>query len=92
MLEAGYPLSDVTQALCRRWQPGVTLLPMSDDRVETHVAIADADSPSGKRVIHFQEYWVRLRAEVPAEKLVFVGLDQSSPAPGVVAAITGATW
>ena len=24
-------------ALCERWQPGVRLLPMSDDRVETHV-------------------------------------------------------
>src|SRR5512141_1549065 len=30
MLGAGYPLSEVTAALCRRWDPGVTLLPMSD--------------------------------------------------------------
>ena len=37
MLDAGYPLSDVTEALCDRWQPGVRMLPMSDDRVETHV-------------------------------------------------------
>lgn len=90
MLEAGYPLSAVTEALCRRWDPGVRLLPMTDDRVETHVAIADADAPSGKRVVHFQEYWIRLRAEVPAEALAFVGLAQSSPAPGVVEAIIDA--
>lgn len=90
MLEAGYALTAVTAALCRRWQPGVHLLPMTDDRVETHVAIADPEAASGKRVIHFQEYWVRLHAEVPAEALVFVGLDQSTPAPGVVDAITGA--
>ncbi|MGH8970245.1 MAG: 2-phospho-L-lactate transferase CofD family protein, partial [Actinomycetes bacterium] len=32
MLSAGYPLSAVTAALCDRWKPGVTLLPMSDDR------------------------------------------------------------
>ena len=88
MLEAGYPLSAVTEALCRRWQPGVRLLPMSDDRVETHVVIADEDAPSGKRVIHFQEYWIKLRAAVPAEALVFVGLDESKPAAGVVEAIT----
>ena len=43
MLDAGYPLSQVTEALCRRWQPGVTLLPMTDDRVETHVAIPDQE-------------------------------------------------
>ncbi len=87
MLEAGYPLSEVTEALCRRWDPGVRLLPMSDDRVETHIAIADPGSPSGRRVVHFQEYWVRLHAEVPAEAVVVVGLDSSSPAPGVVDAL-----
>jgi LPPG:FO 2-phospho-L-lactate transferase len=95
MLEAGFPLSKVTEALCRRWLspiwgPGVRLLPMTDDRVETHVAIADDESPSGKKVVHFQEYWVRLRAAVPAEALLFVGLEASTPAPGVVEAITGA--
>jgi LPPG:FO 2-phospho-L-lactate transferase len=90
MLEAGYPLSQVTEALCARWSPGVRLLPMSDDRVETHVAIADPDSPSGSRVVHFQEYWVRLHAEVPAETVVVVGLDASTPAPGVLEAIAEA--
>jgi LPPG:FO 2-phospho-L-lactate transferase len=41
-------------------------------------------------VVHFQEYWVRLRAEVPAEAVVFVGLDSATPAPGVIDAITDA--
>lgn len=93
LLEAGYPLSQVTEALCQRWTPGVRLLPMTDDRVETHVAVADPDlerSPSGRRVVHFQEYWIRLRAQVPAERLVFVGLEEATPAPGVVEAITDA--
>lgn len=90
MLDAGYPLSEVTEALCRRWQPGVRLLPMTDDRVETHIAIADAEAASGRRVVHFQEYWVRLRAEVPAEAVIVVGLDDSSPGPGVIDAITDA--
>ncbi len=90
MLDAGYPLSQVTEALCRRWRPGVRLLPMSDDRVETHVAIADPDSPSGRRVVHFQEYWVRLRAAVPAEAVLVVGLEEAAPGPGVIDAITDA--
>ncbi len=90
MLDAGYPLSQVTEALCRRWRPGVRLLPMSDDRVETHVAITDADSPSGRRVVHFQEYWVRLRAAVPVEGVLAVGQDASRPAPGVVEGIAQA--
>ena len=92
MLEAGFSLSQVTEALCRRWLTPVhgstvRLLPMSDDRVETHIAIADPDSPSGRSVIHFQEYWVRLRAAVPAEAVLVVGQDTASPAPGVLEAI-----
>ena len=88
MLEAGFTLSQVTEALCRRWQPGVRLLPMSDDRVETHIAIADPESASGRSVVHFQEYWVRLHAAVPAETVLVVGQDAATPAPGVLEAIT----
>jgi LPPG:FO 2-phospho-L-lactate transferase len=90
MLEAGYPLSAVTEALCARWQPGVRLLPMTDDRVETHIVVDDAEEPSGRRAIHFQEYWVRLHAEVPARAVVPVGLEQSVPGPGVLDAIADA--
>ncbi|MFG3149228.1 2-phospho-L-lactate transferase [Streptomyces sp. M41(2017)] len=92
MLGAGYPLSAVTEALCDRWKPGVRLIPMSDDRVETHVAVTlpDGDAADGageRKVIHFQEYWVRLRASVPAEAIVPVGAEQAKPAPGVLEAI-----
>lgn len=87
MLAAGYPLSDVVAALCDRWQPGVRLLPMSDDRVETHVVISDDD---GRRAIHFQEWWLRLRAAVPAEQILAIGADKATPAPGVLEAISEA--
>jgi LPPG:FO 2-phospho-L-lactate transferase len=93
MLRAGYPLSEVTEALCHRWQPGVKLLPMSDDRVETHVV---ADIPGGdgepteRKAVHFQEWWVRYHAELPAQSIVPVGAEESKPAPGVLLAITEA--
>jgi LPPG:FO 2-phospho-L-lactate transferase len=94
MLGAGYPLSEVTRALCTRWpvphHTPVALLPMTDDRAETHVVIDDADSPSGRRAVHFQEFWVRLRAQVPARDVVVVGADDSKPAPGVLEAIAAA--
>ena len=92
MLQAGYPLSEVTAALCTRWlgdlRPSVRLLPMSDDRVETHIVVDATDHP-GTTAIHFQEYWVRLHAEPPVRDVVVVGLDTSSPAPGVLEAIAG---
>ena len=87
MLDAGYPLSDVTAALCKRWQPGVRLLPMSDDRCETHVVV---DLDGTRRAIHFQEWWVRHRAHVPAEAFVQVGLDTAKPGAGVLDALSDA--
>jgi len=86
MMSAGYPLSAVTEALCARWRPGVRLLPMTDDRVETHVLIDDPDG-EGRKAVHFQEYWVRMRASVPAHAVVPVGADQAKPGPGVLEAI-----
>ena len=88
MLDAGYPLSDVTAALCDRWQPGVRLLPMTDDRCETHVVV---DGENGnRRAIHFQEWWVRYRAEVPAYAFVQIGLESAQAGPGVLESILDA--
>lgn len=93
MLGAGYGLTDVTEALCSRWQPGVRLLPMSDDRAETHVVVDDPDGAHTddgaplRRAIHFQEWWVRYHAELPAHDIVLVGAQEARPAPGVLEAI-----
>ncbi|MFK3981008.1 2-phospho-L-lactate transferase [Micromonospora sp. NPDC050397] len=97
MLNAGYPLSSVTEALCARWQPGVRLLPATDDRLETHVVVdlptpetgADGDG-GGQRAIHFQEWWVRYRGELPTHRFVFVGAEAAKPAAGVLDALAGA--
>ncbi len=56
---------------------------MSDDRVETQVILRD----EGGRTVHFQEWWVRLHAAVPAAGFVFAGADDAAPAPGVLEAI-----
>jgi LPPG:FO 2-phospho-L-lactate transferase len=94
MLGLGYTLSQVTEALCARWQPGVRLLPMSDDPIETHVVIDDPDAPDdvvdGRKAVHFQEWWVRLHAAVPARQILAVGVEQAKPAPGVQEAIRDA--
>jgi LPPG:FO 2-phospho-L-lactate transferase len=83
LLAAGQPLSAVTEALCRRWQPGVRLLPATDDRLETHVVVAGGE-------LHFQEWWVRHRARIPASRFEFVGAERAAPAPGVAEAIAEA--
>ncbi|MBU6146906.1 MAG: 2-phospho-L-lactate transferase [Actinomycetales bacterium] len=116
LLTRGASLSEVTARLCTRWLPeaatqsGVTvhLLPMTDQRVETHVLVAAGDLPapagsgdvaagdlpapagSGDVALHFQEWWVRHRARIPARGFRQVGAEQCQPAPGVLAAIAEA--
>ncbi len=105
MLDAGYPLHQVTEALATRWQPGVRLLPATDDRLETHAIVSarselaspaaansagSADLDGAQRAIHFQEWWVRYRAQLPTHRFVFVGAEAAKPAPGVTEAIAGA--
>jgi len=88
-LGQGLSLSEVTARLSARWglaDIGVTLLPMSDSPVETHVVLEGVGEAPG-RAVHFQEWWVRLRAAVPAQKFIAVGMDRATAAPGVLDAI-----
>jgi LPPG:FO 2-phospho-L-lactate transferase len=92
LLRSGASLTEATARLCERWQPGgpsrtVQLLPMSDDIVETHI---DTTIDGQRRRIHFQEFWIRHRAEVPVHGVDVVGIDRATAAPGVVEAISDA--
>ena len=86
-LGQGLSLSEVTARLSARWglaEQGVTLLPMTDSPVETHVVVDDvsdsevADSSEEpalrQKAVHFQEWWVRMNAAVPAHRFVAVGM------------------
>lgn len=89
-LGQGLSLSEVTSRLGDRWglpRQGVRLLPMTDDPVETHVVVEDQDAEGGQRAMHFQEWWVRHQAALPAERFVVAGMDRARPAPGVLEAI-----
>ncbi|WP_353511150.1 2-phospho-L-lactate transferase [Intrasporangium sp.] len=90
LLARGMPLSSVTAQLAARWglgDQGVTLLPMTDTPVETHVVV----SQGGDQVaIHFQEWWVRHQAALEADRFVVAGLDSATAAPGVLEAIRSA--
>jgi len=106
LLAEGAPLSAATRRLCERWRPGVRLLPMTDDPVETHVVVDAADAPDeggsvrsplaaglagpGQRALHFQEWWVRHSAAPPARRIAVAGALAARPGPGVVEALRDA--
>src|SRR6476469_7471858 len=87
-LGQGASLSEVTARLAARWglpEKRIELVPMTDVPVETHVVVDDGED--GERAIHFQEWWVRHQAAVPARRFVVAGLDRASAAAGVLDAI-----
>lgn len=89
-LGQGLSLSEVVARLAHRWglpAQGVRLLPMTDQPVETHVVVTE---DGDQRAIHFQEWWIRLGASIPADRFVVAGLDRATPAPGVLDALRSA--
>jgi LPPG:FO 2-phospho-L-lactate transferase len=80
----GALLSEVTAEIVRRLGIKAKVLPMSDDRVYTHVKL------KGRDPLPFQEYFVRRQARGAVEAIELRGIERAQPAYGVIAAITGA--
>ena len=61
----------------------VTLLPSSDDPLQTYVC-------SANRVMHFQEYMVKLQTKPKIRRVFFKGAETAKPAPKVIQSLTNA--
>jgi len=83
LLREGLKLAEITQRICQALGVGATVMPMSDDRVETRVV-----TPKGE--LSFQEYFVKRQWADEVNKVFFNGAEKCRPAPGVLDAIQGA--
>lgn len=83
LLRSGLTLSTVTARIAERLSVKVRILPMTDDAVQTWI-----DTDEGQ--VHFQAYLVQRRAQDPVRGVVFRGIDEASPAPGVLEALESA--
>ncbi|MBA2287962.1 MAG: 2-phospho-L-lactate transferase [Ktedonobacteraceae bacterium] len=77
LLRQGQTLSEVSDDLRRQFGLGLRILPMTDQRVATHI-----QTPAG--LLHFQEYMVKRRCEDEVQDVVFVGMSEARPAPGLL--------
>jgi LPPG:FO 2-phospho-L-lactate transferase len=86
LLQAGWTPSRITMEFARRLGiAGVTILPMTDAPVETWVQLAEDG-----RWVHFQEYFVHRRTDVPIRAVEVRGVSAAAPAPGVLEAVGAA--
>jgi len=83
LLRRGRTLSEATAEIARAFGLDVTILPMTDDPLQTRV-----ETPDG--LIDFQEYLVKRRARDPFRGIKLAGIEDAKPAPGVIDAITAA--
>ena len=84
VLRGGGRLSDATAVIAAAWALPFTLLPMTDDPVETRIRTTDG------RNLHFQQWWVGERAAPEVASVWLEGAEAARPAPGVLEAISAA--
>ncbi|HBU41718.1 MAG TPA: 2-phospho-L-lactate transferase, partial [Microbacterium sp.] len=83
-LRGGVPLGEVYRRLGARWQLGATLVPATEDEIDTYVHTAD-----GQRM-HFQEWWTRHRASIPAVRFENADIERARPASEALDAVADA--
>ena len=83
LIHEGLPMHEIVAGLGASWGLGCTILPMTNERIETRIT-----GPAGE--LPFQDYMVRLRTEVDVHGIRFAGADTAKPAPGVIEAIRDA--
>ncbi|NMB86010.1 MAG: 2-phospho-L-lactate transferase [Methanosaeta sp. PtaB.Bin018] len=75
LMRQGESLSDATQHLAQALGVKQRVVPMTDDPVSTMIS-----TPSGE--MHFQDYWVGLKGNLPVHSLRLKGIDKARPSPG----------
>jgi len=83
-LRRGKRLSTVTASIVTRLGLDVTLLPSTDDLLQTYVLV-------DRSRMHFQEYMVRLQTKPKVKSVFFKGSNSARPAPHVIQSIREAS-
>ncbi len=79
-LTQGIKLSQITSEICRSLGLKIKMLPMTNDKFETHIK-------TSKGTIHFEEYFVKRQFRDEVLGVEFVGAENAKPAPGVLDAL-----
>lgn len=80
LLRRGKTLTEATGELADALVVPATILPVTNDRLRTMIR-------TDEEVLEFQEYFVKRRTEGHAREIIFEGVDEAVPSPGVIEAI-----
>jgi LPPG:FO 2-phospho-L-lactate transferase len=83
LLRGGAGLAEATASIVRAFGLACTVLPATEAPLRTRIQ-------TDQGLLEFQDYFVRLQAQVPVRGLVYEGAEAARPSPGVLEAIAGA--
>lgn len=96
-ISEGATLSEITSEISAAWNLGLTMTPVTNDKLRTMVTLATDDPAastfpalSAGSEISFQEYFVQRHHSVPVFSVRFDNAENAQPAPGVLDAIANA--
>jgi len=72
MLKDGKGLSEVTQWICSRFGVNTSIIPVTDNHVETRIV-------TGNGEMHLQEFWVKHHASMEIKDIVYSGANKARP-------------
>lgn len=84
-LDEGATLTEVTAEIASAWDVGLSIVPVTNDRVSTRVTRADTGEE-----ISFQEYFVGLAHDVAVSEVRFNNIEHAAVTPTAATAITEA--
>ena len=77
LIRQGMNLTDITSRIVQAKGLSLSILPMSNQRVETMI-------DTGSEILPFQEYMVKRRFQTPVSKILFRGAENASPTQEVL--------
>ncbi|MEO5680549.1 MAG: 2-phospho-L-lactate transferase [Acidimicrobiales bacterium] len=86
----GAPLSTVTAEVAAAHGLAFRLLPVTDDRLRTHLRVAAEGQPGQVEDLDFQSWFVGRRHRGRVTEVRFEGAEAARPAPGVMEALAAA--
>jgi LPPG:FO 2-phospho-L-lactate transferase len=80
LMAEGLTLAEITERFRKALGVGIRIVPMSNQPIPTHII-----TPQGE--MHFEEYFVKHRAQLELRDIRFVGVEEADPTPGLLEAI-----
>lgn len=84
LMTQGFSKAEVTKKICKKLDISATLIPMSNQEVQTYIT-----TPQEK--MHFEKYYIKHQCKPKILDVEFQGIKKAKPTPGIIKVLQKAT-